>query len=594
MVQNFIRRSLFLVSLMTCLASLYASDMVFEIDNKLMMGDQYIRFCALDNYSFKLSSNDVNEENVGKCIEENDKLLDALVNCGINLVKLDNLHTFVKGALKPEDIVYNNFVASCSKKNLKICAEVLLPNMYGVSTNDVSSLVDPFTEKRWIKSVAEYEGDDLMLAAVWDPRMEVALQTRVRQWGESFNESIGKSRADNDVFAYWSFSSDWPQKMFENEWVNLPEFFREELLSEWNRFLNREFDSDEDRLEAIAFVLPNEKETLPVDREYKFITTESLLVDCNQMTYVDVSKEIDNLDLIEKRLRLQKKFLQKLFESHIKRVKESFCTSGTVSRRTPIFVDVGGAFELSEGISDIYVEGVNSTSSRSGVELSRCDVSDREKLLDYLRKDDGDSSIVELNVGAKKISIIDLSILTGAMFDSVKNDVIIDFLAEDKREDLLVNDEGWSLWNVILDSNVAKSNANLVVELNTHNPTNQLNKIETLPQNSSLASIDTVKPHKSIESIGLSLLSRNLQEFNKKIVSSASLYVDVYQIKRTRSLSKDLNKHQIVLKVNCPEKTSYVLYDDNGAVVLKGQTKTNSIVINLPTICKRYKLEIKR
>ena len=240
------------------------------------------------------------------------------------------------------DSAADAFVASCRALGLRVWAEVLGPSLLGPPVQDDVALVDdPSTAEAWTNAVSEAlsspaTAEKLFLAAAWDPRLEVAIQRRVRAWGRAFNPRTGLRRCEDPVFAVFSFSVPWLDEMCAPDRAPLPGFFEDSLREWWGNWLYERFGSDEKAELALGAFLPGE-------------TVASNTVAFPPLDPADTNRTPAFRD--EQRL-----FLRKLDLEHMKRVVSPFSLLGPAARLAPRLVSNSAGRSLS-ALSTVELPG---------------------------------------------------------------------------------------------------------------------------------------------------------------------------------------------------------------------------------------------
>lgn len=221
----------------------------------------------------------------------------------------------------PGDAAANAFVAACRALGVRIWAEALAPSSaLPFSAGDVALVDDPSTADAWTNAVSEAlsapdGAERLALAAAWDPRLEVALQRRVRAWGRAFNPRTGLRRCEDPVFAVFSFSSRWLDEMTAPDRGALPEFFEESLREWWGNWLYDRYGGDEKAAAALGPLLPGET------------------VASNTVAFPPIDPADTNRTAAFR--SEQRLFLHNLDVDHLKRVVEPFSMLGRAARVSP-------------------------------------------------------------------------------------------------------------------------------------------------------------------------------------------------------------------------------------------------------------------
>lgn len=262
--------------------------------------------------------------------EEAMRIVSSLARSGFNMVRIPNMPIGDSGIQGAHTIpeMYDFFVSLCNANGIRVWAEIMYPaTIFPVSPADVGSIDDPYSAEAWVDAVKGFDKPfEGMLAAPWDPRTEVVIQWRVREWARSFNPYTGMRRSDDPVFAAWSFE----QLLFDDfermEADTLPGFFTNSLSVAWNNWLYRDFSDDADFRAKIPDITSGESvETGTV--EFAYASTVCAYCDANEIPRDKCARR-----------RLQRVFLKDIYLGHIERVVRPFSVLGASSRNSPIFV----------------------------------------------------------------------------------------------------------------------------------------------------------------------------------------------------------------------------------------------------------------
>lgn len=254
---------------------------------------------------------------------------------GFDLVRLSDLAApeTPDAPETPSAAPANAFVAACRALGVRVWAEALGPAAGAPpSPGDVALVDDPSTADAWTNAVSGALADPdaasrVWLAAPWDPRLEVALQRRVRAWGRAFNPRTGLRRCEDPVFALFSFSSAWLDEMCAPDRAPLPAFFESSLRDWWGNWLYDRFGSDEKAEAALGAFLPGE-------------TVVSNTVAFPPLDPADTNRTVSFRS--EQRL-----FLRKLDLEHLRRVVSPFSLLGPAARLAPRTVSNTGGRTIS-------------------------------------------------------------------------------------------------------------------------------------------------------------------------------------------------------------------------------------------------------
>ncbi len=269
-----------------------------------------------------------------------DALAERLAACGFNMVRLPDV------AAPGDAERFDAFAAACARHGLRLWADALVPALaVPPSPQDVALLDDPSTAAAWTNALAEAaaNGFDPFLAAPWDPRLELLLQRRLRDWARAFNPAAGLRRNEDPSWALVGFSSGWRNAfLFSASATNAPAppaFFREGFLSEWNNWLYERYRSDAAAAGAGA--------TLPGESVADG-TVAWLGVPFGAAPAAPVPAS---------RLRDQKLFLQSLYLAHARRLMLYYCDAGGYAASVPSFARWGEGANLLAALSDVRFAG---------------------------------------------------------------------------------------------------------------------------------------------------------------------------------------------------------------------------------------------
>lgn len=256
-----------------------------------------------------------------------DDLAVRLRDAGFNMIRLGSIpvgESRVQGQFSEPEL-YDRFIGSCKDKGLRVWAEVMHPNTSApVTVADVACLDDPSSASAWTNAVASCKSPaDLMLAAPWDPRIEVVIQRRIREWARSLNPYTGLRRFDDPVFALWSFEQLWWDDINAPDRMTLPPFFQNALATAWNNWLFDRFGSDDALRQALPDILPPES----VDKGTVRMSTDEICAICRP-------KQPNQPGC--PRIAMQRKFLLNLYAAHMMRVAGAFTMFGEATRKSPI------------------------------------------------------------------------------------------------------------------------------------------------------------------------------------------------------------------------------------------------------------------
>ncbi len=280
--------------------------------------------------AFSADDNDETRKAKWNAVAQEGKILVAtLREAGFNMVRLSSIPTGESGVQGNFTVaeLYEHFIGVCKENGIRIWAEVMHPaTVVPISTSDVTCLDDPASAIAWTNAVTACENPrDLMLAAPWDPRIEVTLQRRLREWARSFNPYTGLRRCDDPVFALWSFEQLWWDDINALGTSTLPTFFGDLLTKFWNKWLYEKFNTDEE----LRRELPDLDETESIEQGNIRLIRADVCQACSKKS--PPSSECP-------RVALQRKFLINLYAVHMIRLASPFTMLGESTRRAPIII----------------------------------------------------------------------------------------------------------------------------------------------------------------------------------------------------------------------------------------------------------------
>jgi hypothetical protein len=155
------------------------------------------------------------------------------------------------------------FLNEISRRGWKVWLASL--NRVGdVRPEDVDIVDDPGTAEAWREAVASAKGGKMAIrnnvARIWDPRIEALGIERMRQVADHRNAHSGLRWADDPLFVVWELANEewWMRKMVGGNWQKLPDFFRNQLIDRWNRFLKEKYGTTASLAEAWDGLEPGE------------------------------------------------------------------------------------------------------------------------------------------------------------------------------------------------------------------------------------------------------------------------------------------------------------------------------------------------
>lgn len=266
-----------------------------------------------------------------------------LALAGFGMVRIPDLAVPRSGdpAAEARLAVQDEFVAACKDAGVRVWAEVLHPvSDFVPAPADADALDDPATRDAWREAVAgtNRPAASLVLAAPWDPRLEILLQRRMRDWARAFNPRTGLRRCDDPVYALFGFSSLWWDDMDAASPPDLPPFLERELLDAWNDWLYERRGTDQ-ALRDLFGLDPG----------------ESLL--SNSVAFPPPERDAGSA-----RTREQRIFLHWLSVLHLSRLLTPFSSFGQASRTAPRLVRHGGPTPFLKRLSTVALAEASAAS----------------------------------------------------------------------------------------------------------------------------------------------------------------------------------------------------------------------------------------
>jgi hypothetical protein len=204
----------------------------------------------------------------GKAHADNEAVVKRLKNLGFNMVRFwwgaqgvaeKNLATnYKKGDGSPADLT-DHFLWCCQQQGIKIWFAGL--NQLGrVQAADVTIISDTTTSVRWQEAVGK-NGTPLRnnYARIWDQRLHKLGIERMKTIANNVNQYTGLRYADDPNFAIWELSNEeWWFGHVTTRLSSIPAFFQTELLADWNVFLHKKYETEEQIKKAWLGFLPGE------------------------------------------------------------------------------------------------------------------------------------------------------------------------------------------------------------------------------------------------------------------------------------------------------------------------------------------------
>ncbi len=194
---------------------------------------------------------------------------------GFNLVRdwsLQHDAAAKKGDLSPTD-AHDFFIAECGRQGVHIWVPSILGDGLYLDTVDAAASIvnEPATAAEWTAATRGLCKEEwwsggkkavslLLPAVVWDRRMEALALAKAREKALHVNLHTGLPFADDPTMAVWELTNEqwWMSTMMNGNWLDLPPFFRRELVARWNAYLKTKYGSQDALIKAWGFAFPGE------------------------------------------------------------------------------------------------------------------------------------------------------------------------------------------------------------------------------------------------------------------------------------------------------------------------------------------------
>ena len=385
-------------------------EFVMAVGGRLMSGENFLSAVCVPLDA--LLKGDIPEDAAeARALAE--KLAGCAAAAGVGIVKVDSIPplTSYTAHNDAECVFYDAFLSACRRSSVRIWADVIRPNMFPALPVDSIRFADQSTDALWREAVSSAApGADVMLARAWDPRLEIVISSRVHEWGRAFNPESGKMRCEDPVFAVWGFESDWFDRMWNSDWVMLPEFFRKSFLEEWNRWLADYVSSPESKYRDTGAFLTDSED--PHAGTAMFLSGRF----CEKAEAAGIYVPLPDAAEAAKnpiRIELQKEFLEHLYSSHMRRIQRKFSLLGAATLRVPMITSFMADGTSCGDLSDIvFLVDAGAGEDKPSVALLDCGegVPDRE--------------FVALRAAAVRENGGDIAVITGIDPDSERTLVL--------------------------------------------------------------------------------------------------------------------------------------------------------------------------
>ncbi len=259
-----------------------------------------------------------------------------------------------------------------------------------ITADDVNAIDDPQSADAWRQAMHELakirgaerfwlrgnSGQIEGLVRMWDPRWEALFIKRLRLLADFPNHyKNGLRLGDDPQVVVWEISNEeFPfRALFGGRWTQLPAFFRNQLIEQWNDFLREKYKTQEQLTQAWRFLLPGESLAegsillLPLANPAHPSTAmndtnpamaETLAVLQNQYTRDDFNRRRGE-DVVE--------FFTKVVIDHKKRVADAMRGMGKSCRLSSIVYDSGNDYRIQQAYMHQHADAVSTCSYTTGM-----------------------------------------------------------------------------------------------------------------------------------------------------------------------------------------------------------------------------------
>jgi hypothetical protein len=288
-------------------------------------------------------------------------LVDRYLDLGFNACRfwdsVPNQENYTIGDGSQADTM-DYFISRMKEKGLKIWAAAL--NDAGEATPDrVTAINDPKTAEAWQKAVTEWKGGKPVelrnnTARIWDPRLEAIGIQNMKAVATHFNKHTGLRWCDDPVFVAWELSNEewWIGRMLGGGWQNLPAFFRNELVAQWNAWLQKKYGNESKLKATWKTLLPGEslaQQSILFAPMRGTTKSSAALNDANPLAAQALSglkQEYTREDFAPERAADVMEFLVHLHVTHKQREAKAVKSWGKSTRLSPLCYDTGIGYEI--------------------------------------------------------------------------------------------------------------------------------------------------------------------------------------------------------------------------------------------------------
>ncbi|MGJ3244038.1 MAG: hypothetical protein ACFE0O_13930 [Opitutales bacterium] len=201
--------------------------------------------------------------NVPDTLEARYRATDAMVKRlreqGYTLIRSWNgMRQDKESAYTPGDGSYADildyFHEACRREGIKVWLAGYGNNAGRAYPEHVDVIDDPETAEAWQAAVGEkgWKLGKNGFATMWDPRLKAIRRARLVEMANHVNQYNGLRWADDPLFVVWELVNEdwWFHNMQRGRFLNLPDFFLNSLVEQWNAFLLEKYGDAEGLSEA--------------------------------------------------------------------------------------------------------------------------------------------------------------------------------------------------------------------------------------------------------------------------------------------------------------------------------------------------------
>jgi len=393
-------------------APLPPDDAYVQIKNgHLTLNGQRVRYWAAIGSVFsapQIKPDDTPEqrgEKVRIARRGTDVIIDHLIYRGFNAVRLwstaPNQENYTFGDGSGADAV-DYFIARMKQKGLRIWTAGL--NDAGEATPaDDAIISDAATATAWRAAIAGWDDGKVNLrnnlARIWDPRLQAIGIRNIKAVATHFNKHTKLRWCDDPVFVVWELSNEewWHRRMVGGQWQKLPPFFKNQLVAQWNRWLQKKYGRDKNLRRAWQNLLPGESLQQGTVLFAPMAGATSAAVSMNdanpaaRQALEGLKQQYSREDFAPQRASDVIAFLLDIQLAHKRREAAAVKSWGRGTRLSPLIHDTGIGYEIQSQYlhqqagavaHDAYVNGWGPRTTQSDLAQAK---SERERM--YLQLD---------------------------------------------------------------------------------------------------------------------------------------------------------------------------------------------------------------